>query len=102
MIQISAIRNVSYHEVVSGAVEPANTDVQLWVLANDGRYYPQRPPVVEGHNFSTQCSFGFAAGPVGRTYQVVATLGKSLPNIPRKALPETLEKSDPAIVTRVS
>lgn len=102
MIQISAIRNVSYHEVVSGSVDPAETGVQVWVLANDGRYYPQRPPVVEGHNFSTQCSFGFAAGPVGRTYQVVATLGKSLPNIPRKSLPATLEKSEPVRVSRIS
>jgi hypothetical protein len=92
---------VGISSTVFGRVDPPELPVQLWVLANDARWYLQAPVVVAGTTFTGTCVYGKSAGTVGLTYSILATSGRRLPGKPVRELPDDIQKSLPVKVRRI-
>lgn len=87
-------RKMGFQDVIHGHVEPANSTVQVYILANDNKWYLQKPADVKGNCFKCDCSFGFEES-FGNSFIAVALLTEDRPGSPLDELPLDIFKSRP-------
>lgn len=91
--------NVEFKHMISGVVEPACSPVQVYILANDNKWYLQKPVEAEGKHFTCDCSFGFENS-FDHEFNAVALITADRPASPVDSLPEDVVKSKPIRVKR--
>jgi len=69
---------VRFHHSVRGSIFPADTRVDVLVLAGDDKWHRQGRAVVSGSAWSAECQFGDSERKLGGKYQIVAIGGQEL------------------------
>lgn len=79
-------------------IAKALVPVQLYVLANDGKWYLQQPAVFVGFCWSVECVLGLTDGPKSQKYVIVALATPDRPETPLDTLPSGVVRSNKIVV----
>ena len=93
---------VGLRRVVSGSIQPPQSQVQVLVHAEDDRWYLQGPVKVDDSAWSVECRFGNIEKGLGEKYQIVAITGGKVKDAHLSVLPEIGTKSPIVTVRRTS
>jgi len=104
-LEITNLKNgdsVTYLTLVSGVIKGRGKKkvVQVYVQADDSKWYLQRKSFVFGKKFYTPCVFGPLLSSNNSGYNVVAVLSSDRPHSPVDALPADVVKSEEVKVYR--
>ncbi len=93
-INLPATGSSVQHEIfVQGTVKPRGSEVQVFVLAGNGRWYPQDRATYSGDTWTARCWIGSPETARGAAFQIVAIDGGQRLREPVDQLPIDVARS---------